>query len=375
MAVKIFVCGDFRAANPDIIHFEESLASELATGDIKVCNFEAPVKTTGAKPSVKSGPGLDQSVKSPAILKKFGFNVIQLANNHIMDYGKEGLKATLEEFEGVITVGAGSAKDAYSPRFMEIKGKCIGFLSYVHHEFGVVDYVDDGCYGAAWISSLDVPEIVMNTKKKCDFLVVLPHAGIEHEVAPLPVWRKMYRKFIDWGADCVIGGHTHCPQGWETYKGKPIYYSLGDFYFDELSYDDLWYKSIITEIVIDDEAVCFKEHFVSFDDKTGLISYDSSERISNYISYANHLIHNQEEYDRHIDKLCAACYPSFKYILSRGICAVTFKLPLKKIIRLLGCMLLGKQDDLTLLNLFQCESHRWAREKMLTIINKIHITE
>lgn len=371
MAVKIFICGDFRAANPDKIHFEEDLASVLATGDIKICNFEAPVKTAGAKPFVKSGPCLDQSLNSPVILKNLGFNVIQLANNHIMDYGVEGLKATFSAFEDVITVGAGIAKDAFSPRFMEIDGKRIGFLSYVHHEFGMVDYVDDDDYGAAWISSPDVPEIVMNAKKECDFLLVLPHAGIEHEVAPLPIWRKMYRKFIDWGADCVVGGHPHCPQGWETYKGKAIYYSLGDFYFDELTYNDLWYKSIIAEIIIEDDAVRLKEHFVCFDDKTGLISYDHSERMSNHVARANRLLHNEAEYKEYIDRLCASRYTSFKYILSRCICGVTFKLPFKKVIRLIGCMLLGNKDELIFLNLIQCESHRWAREKMLKNRNRI----
>ena len=375
MEIKIVVCGDFRAVNPEKIHIAEDLATVFSGSDIKICNFEAPVKTTNSKPAIKSGPGLEQSVDSPTVLKELGFNVILLANNHIMDYGNEGLKATLDSFGDVVTVGAGAAKDAFSPRFVEVKGKRIGFLSLVHQEFGVVNYADEDGYGAAWISSPDVPEIVMNARKECDFLLVLPHAGIEHEAAPLPEWRKLYRKFIDWGADCVVGGHPHCPQGWEMYKGKFIYYSLGDFYFDELTYDDLWYKSIVTEIILDDKEAKVKEHFVCFDDKTGLIAYDNSERMCGHLTYANRLLQNKEEYDNYVDKLCESRYQGFKYLLARGICGVTLKLPLKKIIRLIGCMILGNQDELVLLNTIQCESHRWVRERMLKNKNKIHITK
>lgn len=371
MAIKIIVCGDFRAENPEKIHFTEEVSSLFSGCDIRICNFEAPVKTRDAQPSIKSGPGLDQSEKSPGILKGFGFNVIQLANNHIMDYGEEGLNATLKAFEDVVTVGAGIAKEAFSARFVEIKGKRIGFLSFVHHEFGVVEYYDEDCCGAAWINSPDVPKIVIDAKKQCDFLMVLPHAGMEHVAAPLPEWRKIYKRFIDWGADCVIGGHPHCPQGWEYYKGKPIYYSIGDFYFDGLGYDDLWYKGILTEFDIEEEKVIVKEHFVCFDDNTGEISIDRSERMKSRIALVNNLLADSEAYHTYINKLCNSGYNGLKYVILRAVCGVSLKLPFKRVIRLLGLMLLGKKNDLFLLNSYQCETHRWFAERIFRNNNKI----
>ena len=281
-----------------------------------------------------------------------------------MDYGKEGCDATIKAFDDAVTIGAGEAKDAYCVKYIESKGKKIGLCSLVQNEFGVVEGQAGRSFGTAWINSLDVPEIIREAKLKCDFLVVFPHAGVEHTAAPLPEWRDVYKHFVDLGADAVIAGHPHCPQGWETYQGKPIYYSLGDFYFDELTYDDLWYKSVIVELNVG-EKVEVKEHYVCFDDKTGEISIDRSERIRDHISFANELLRDENKYYRYIDDMCASHWSGIKYGLLRGVCGVSLQMRLKYIVRLFGCMLLGNKDEMYLLNILQCESHRWVLERYL----------
>lgn len=361
---KIVICGDFRAANPSIIRFDDEIANLIKNADVSICNFEAPIRTKGTNPIKKSGPSLDQSAESPVFLKNAGFNVILLANNHIMDYGQEGCDATIRAFDGVETLGAGYAKDAYSCRYVDLDGTRVGICSFVQNEFGVVPNRSDTSYGSAWINSFDVQAVLSEAKKQCDFLLVLPHAGVEHTAAPLPEWRTVYKHLVDWGADAVIASHPHCPQGWETYQGKPIYYSLGDFYFDELTFDDLWYRSIVVELEVG-EMVSVKEHFVCFDDKTGVICLDNSERIKDYIAYANRLLQNESEYNNYINEMCARRWAGIKYGLLRGVCGVTLKMRLKYIIRLLGCMLLGNKDEMYLLNALQCESHRWVIERYL----------
>jgi len=369
--IKIIICGDFRAAHPEKIKFSDEVTEIFANADLKVCNFEAPVHVEGAKPIEKSGPSLDQSSKSPAFLKGMGFNAILLANNHIMDFGEDGLYATKEMFNNDIVVGAGLAEEAFDVKIINISGFRIGIMSFVHHEFGTVDYLDEHTSGAAWINSPDVPGMIMNAKKKCDYLLVCPHAGIEHIAAPLPEWRRLYKRFVEWGADAVVGGHPHCPQGWEKYQGKLIYYSLGDFYFDELTYDELWYKSIVVEINFGD-TIQFKEHFICFDDKTGLISVDNSEHIRNHMNYANRLLKNELEYNEYIDKTCATLWNGYKYALLRGLCAFSFKMSFKQIVRLICCVFLGNYNTKMLLNAIQSESARWVAERYLrlTIKNK-----
>lgn len=364
--VKIIVCGDFRAAYPEKIKLSDEVADLFARADVRICNFEAPVHVEGVKPMKKSGPSLDQSLQSPSMLKKLGFNVVLMANNHIMDYGEAGLKATQNCFRDIITVGAGEAGEAFAVQNIEIAGKKIGLLSLVHREFGVVENTDDKQTGAAWICSPDVPGIIFRAKKEYDFLLVFPHAGIEHVAAPLPEWRKYYKRLVDWGADAVVASHPHCPQGFETYRGKPIYYSLGDFYFDELTYDDLWYKSIVVELTLGD-TISVKEHYCCFNDQTGVISLDTSDRIRDYMNYVNKLLRDDKEYNEYIQGVCSKCWPGYKYGLLRGLCGVSLKMPPQHVFRLMGCMLLGNFDKMALLNAMQCESHRWLMEHYLKI--------
>lgn len=362
--VKVIICGDFRAIDPSKILFDKDVNNIMNDADIKVCNFEAPIQIDQAHPIKKSGPSLFQSNKAPGFLLEHSFNVILLANNHIMDYGRDGCEATINAFNEVTTVGAGCAKDAFTVRIVDIKGKRIGFCSLVQNEFGVVLNKQDDAYGAAWINSTDVPGIIKNAKTDCDFLIVLPHAGVEHTAAPLPEWRKVYKRFIDFGADAIVASHPHCPQGWEYYKGKPIYYSLGDFYFDGLTYDDLWYKSIIVELNIG-EMIEIKDHFICFDDKTGVVEFDKSKRMRDYVDFSNHLLQNEKDYNDYIDTICDKHWRGIKYGLLRGLCGVSLKMSLKYIVRLLGCMLLGNKDEMYLLNALQCESHRWVIERYL----------
>ncbi len=365
MVLKLNVFGDFRAIDPSKISLGNDVVSLLNSADYNICNFEAPIHTADGKPIKKSGPVLFQSEQSPAFLLQNRFNVILLANNHVMDYGVEGGLATIEAFKSVITVGAGNAKDAFSVRIIEVKGKRIGLCSLVQNEFGTIENKDEGVFGAAWINSLDVPDIIKEAKAHCDYLFVFPHAGVEHTDAPLPEWRKVYKHLVDWGADAVIASHPHCPQGWEDYKGKRIYYSLGNFYFDEIAYGEWWYKNIAVEITIDDnDVIQYQEHFLQFD-TTGTISIDKSTVMADRISYVNQLLSDDIQYLMYINGMCEKHYKGMCYGILRGVCGVSFRMKIKHIIRLLGCMILGNSDEPYLLNVIRCESHRWVMQRAL----------
>lgn len=366
--VKLFVCGDFRAKNASVVHIDEELKNILSGADYAICNFEAPVVSKG-KPIKKSGPTLDQDVKAPNLLKDLGFNVILMANNHIMDYGEEGCQATLNAFSDCICVGAGKAQDSFEVKVVEKDGKKLGFLSFVQHEFGVVESkADERTFGAAWINSYDIEDIIIEAKSSVDFLLVFPHAGIEHIDAPLPEWRRCYKKMIEWGADMVLASHPHCPQGWEIYNNKYIFYSLGNFYFDELKGGKQWFKSLGIEILIEN-SITFKTHNLLFD-KSGSIGIDESIAAINHVDYLNKLLSNEKLYTDYIDNTCSSQYNDIKYGLMRSVCAFTFHIKVYYAIRLLILMLLGKRNEMYLLNYFQNESHRWLCERYLRNINK-----
>ena len=367
--IRVLAFGDFVATNSSKVRLSEELQNKINGADIKVVNFEAPISGIGnALP--KSGPSLAQSPKSPETLEQIGFNVALMANNHIMDYGPEACLASVDAFKTATVVGAGRAKEAYTCKILEIKGKKIGLLAFCQYEFGIVEGKDDGEHiGVTWIHSLDIPEILRAARTQCNYVLVFPHAGLEDVDAPLPIWRDCYKKMIEWGADAIIASHPHVPQGWEEYQKKPIFYSLGNFYFDVLSGNDYWNKGLAVELILD-ESVKFNVYNIEF--KTdGAICFDKSAEIACHNEELQLLIKDENKYYSFIDKACMERYPVYSYEILRGLGGVAWSnLSLKMKIRLMVLMIINNKDKQTLLNILRCETHRWVCERCLILLNK-----
>lgn len=364
---RIVICGDFKADDVSKIKISSDLLFFFKNSDLAVCNFEVPIKGYG-KAINKSGPVHCQDDRAPEFLKNIGFNLFLVANNHIMDYGREGCEATINALGKECTVGAGSVDEAYALKIRTINGLRIGFLAYVQYEFGVVDNCSGyDCYGAAWVCSNTVEDIIKQSKQKVDFLIICPHAGVEDINAPLPEWCSLYRKFIDWGGDIIIASHPHVPQGWEIYENKYIFYSLGNFYFDKFDGKKYWNTSICVEIVIDGK-ITITPHIIHFND--GLLDYSFDKSDEKHILACNHLIENEDEYMNYINRVCKTIYKGNIYGILRGVCGISLKVKPKLFFRLLGCLLLNNTDEMYLLNAFQCESHRWVIQRALKNKNK-----
>lgn len=240
--VEIFVCGDIlnhTSKNTEI--FDCALSNIIKGADYSICNFEAPIKLN-ANPIQKAGPVKSQSKEIIPELQKSGFNLFLLANNHIFDYGKKGLEATINEAKkyGIVPIGAGlSLADAYRPSIHTIGGLTFGFVNAAEAQFGVLKEGDSNS-GYAWINSPRINEIIIKLREEVDFLIFFAHAGLEHYDIPLIEWKERYKEFCDLGVDIVIGSHPHVVQGYENYNGSIIFYSLGNFYFPK-SLSDIMY--------------------------------------------------------------------------------------------------------------------------------------
>lgn len=231
--IHIFFAGDFCSTpSTTLISVSDELKKIISSCDVKVVNFEAPLK-----PEIDLAPTdferFFQNDDAPAFLKNLGFNLFSIANNHVFDWGEKGFFKVKSAF-GNEAFGAGSYDEAYRVKCVEINGIRIGFLALTFAtKAGVFhDVMNHDGLGCAYIHDLKVNHIILEAKKDLDYLFVLPHDGIEFIDAPLPEIVAKYRDFVDFGADAVIGTHPHCPQGWEEYHGKPIFYSLGNFFFN-----------------------------------------------------------------------------------------------------------------------------------------------
>lgn len=306
-SIRLFFCGDFCStpSTKEIIASKE-LKSKIDSCDFRVCNFEVPLKPDG----VSSQKGhFFQNDDAPSFLEGLGFNLFSFANNHAFDYGLEGWQKTMAAFQST-PFGSGKYEDAYKVKVVEKNGIKIGFLPLCYAaRFGVFDnFTDKNSYACAWVNDLKVNHVIIDAKKEVDYLVILPHDGIEYIDVPLPEIRSRYRDFIDYGADAVIATHPHCPQGWEEYNGKMIFYSLGNFLFNskqDYSFQSPlphWYdgRCVILNVEKDSDTIQYEvintrnegNKAISID--AGLESIKYNEVICSYLSdeelYKKHLI-------------------------------------------------------------------------------------
>lgn len=282
-----------------------------------------------------------------------------------MDYGQTGLEETIKSFPSAMITGVGTYDDAYKINIAEKDGEKIGFLGLTHKEFGCVDI--DSCegLGTAMLTSPKVPVAIINAKTKVDRLYLLIHAGVEYMDAPLPEWREQYQSFIDLGVDGIFASHPHVPQGWEIYHGKPIFYSLGNFAFEKTknpSQDKRWYQSICAVLDTENESVMAYSLYYNNVTKTIDIA-KPDEQID--LAYLNALL-SPGRYPEYISKALTGLIPTYNYLMKIG---GALPYPLKERIKNRIKKCIGQNstepNPVHLMNLFQCESHRWAMMRLI----------
>ncbi len=171
-------------------------------------------------------------------LANAGFDVVSLANPHIMDYGVEGFADTLEflSWYGVKYVGGGmNLETAKKPLILTVKGIKVAFLAYYRGSEFDPAFAKEDKPGPAFPIYGELDREIAATKEQSDFVIVSMHWGVpagESDGGGVTNRQKLYaRKLIDSGADVVLGQWLHTLQGIEIYKGKPVVYSLGDFIY------------------------------------------------------------------------------------------------------------------------------------------------
>jgi hypothetical protein len=238
-SITITVTGDFCPAgrindlclNEKYSDIYGDVLPTLHESDLALTNLECPL-TDRSGPIVKRGPCLHANPKCVDLLKLARFDVVTLANNHIMDQGVAGLKSTIRACEdaGIKTVGVGNdLESAAEPLYIAVKGRTIAIINCAENEFSVAGRREPG---ANPLDIIRLHNAVHSAKQKTDTILVIVHGG--HELYEFPSVRMVdtYRFIADLGVSAVIGHHTHNVSGYEWHNGVPIVYSLGNFLFD-----------------------------------------------------------------------------------------------------------------------------------------------
>ena len=249
----------------------DKITTMLKESDVVAGNLEGPITTQNSLSihTVEGDKNHQAFTFSPETLKMLYENnirIVSVGNNHILDFGISGLKETRSFLKKYNIEYFGDPREENQNVLMkEINGKKIGFISF--NQF----------------ARQDVEQLlseIKNTASQAGFTVVFAHWGEEYEKTPDKIQLALGRSFIDAGADLVIGTHPHVIQSKEIYNSKWIYYSLGNFVFDQYFGEDVRCGAVISFVLpVEDNRYVVEEKFVYLANDGATVKSDCASEV------------------------------------------------------------------------------------------------
>ncbi len=226
-------------------HIFSCISDNFKKYDLVVGNLEGPI-TSNHSVSVGTLPGDSNNMRFtfPAyvsdLLYKNNVRAVSIANNHIFDFGREGVEETKKLLRASGVSFFGDATD-------------INFKTYIYKNVAIV-----GFNQFLGTDTVDLTMAEISKFSSAGYLVVVfAHWGEEYE-SVAEYQREWAHSFVDAGASLVIGAHPHVIQGFEKYKNATIYYSLGNFIFDQW-WEEKVRKGMGVELIFDNKNISTKE--------------------------------------------------------------------------------------------------------------------
>ena len=274
--IKIAIGSDIYPTYADSRLFEEGnvttllgdLLPEWRNANFSFVNAESPL-TTATRLIIKMGPHLKASPECIRFYKELGVTAVGLANNHIQDFGAEGVLDTLKLFAeaGIKTVGGGRNLDeARRPLVHQfLNGKRLGIIAMAEREFCLAG---DNLPGANPIDYVNYTKLA-ELKKRVDKVIVILHGGTEYYQYPRPGMVNLCHFLANQGADAVVVQHTHCVGCFEDYRGIPILYGQGNFIFrnsdSRFPMSPLWREGVHLNLIWDMGSETLKMELIPFE--------------------------------------------------------------------------------------------------------------
>lgn len=374
--IEVLFCGDLAPImrNEKLLlegrDLFKDIKEDIEKANISFVNLEVPL-TNSNNQITKNGPCLKANPNVINVIKKAGFNLIGLANNHIMDYGEAGLNDTIDCCikENLDIVGAGKdVKESQKIFYKKIENLTIAIIAIAEHEFSIATHKNAG---SAPLDTIDNYNQIKEAKDNADIVILTLHGGNEYFQYPRPRLRKVCKHFIDLGVDSVICHHIHTVGAYEVYKDKFISYGLGNFLFDSTDNKMNWDKGYMVKLFIDVELknkityeiIPYSQNIKNPGIKK-LKGVDKNKFIKD-LNHINTILQDEKLWLQQWDRWCekksksyiVGHYLPFKF---RGIGLISRSIDISKILSL--------QNTIpSKLNYLECESHR---EVMINILNK-----
>lgn len=348
---------DLMHRSPDQV-LPAAILAAFRAADLTMVNLESPL-TNATKPIIKTGPALKADQACAAWLKAAGVDLLTMANNHIMDYGSVGLADTMSSLEkvGLSFVGAGhSASTAAEPFFWNKNNIRVAVLNFAENEWSTTHATGGG--GANPIDEIANYYQIQAAKKKADRVLVVAHGGHEMYRLPSPRMKKLFRFYVDAGADAVINHHTHCVSGYEVYRGAPICYSLGNFLFDHQTHrNGIWNQGALAVLDISEDGIKMELQFFEQCNESAtieLLKEDRLEACRDEVYHLNQIITDDERLQAEFTKWIGQQQKMYRaYLEPHGI-------KLIQVLQNRGLLpsVWSRRKKNYLLNLIRCEAHR-----------------
>ena len=363
--ITILITGDFciRDKTEKLIYQEKyemvfkDVVNDFINNDLNIVDLESSL-TKSQKGIAKTGPLLKSIPESIKSLNYLSVHLAALSNNHIMDYGVDGLNDTILMCKkaGIDIVGVGkNITEARQPFITEIHSKRIAILNFSENEFSSTY----GEYpGANPLNIIDNYNDILKIRKLVDWLFVLYHGGNEFYELPSPRVKKTCRFFADAGADAVIMHHTHAYSGYENYDNTPIFYGLGNFNFDwDGRVNQSWNYGYTVKFILTENNINFKilPHQQS-NGKPGTFPLLNTEKTNFFqnLESLNKIIQDDDQLEKRFISFCKQKKRLYDMYLQPYSGKIFPSLYNKGILP----DLLTKQKKRLLLNIIRCESHR-----------------
>ena len=355
----------FSSGNIDKI-VDKVLLEVFASADFRLFNLEVPL-TDNEQPISKDGPALKAPTGTVKGIKVLDPTVMSLANNHIMDYGEQGLISTTDLLsrEAIKYLGAGkNLAEASLPVILKKNGLTIGLYACAEHEFSIAGKNRPGANPIDYLGSFDH---ISALKKECDYVIFLYHGGKEHYRYPSPELQKVCRKMINCGADLVVCQHSHCIGAFERYNEGIIVYGQGNFLFDR-NENEFWNTGLLVKTTF---AESMEVEFIPFSKKGNGVKLSDSlngETILSDFYARSELITSEDFVEKQFETYCLE--NGQYYLATLAGLGKTFRRADKVLNRPLTRLIYSRRKLDIIRNHFECETHRELISKYIQLLTR-----